>query len=154
MLRGQIASFEKQIETIKADRRKAKGVSSAAPKKAKPAVQRKQSTASAAPKGRSPSMNGAGPSGQHGSNGHAAHATAPVPSPAPKKPRKSKDISYKDDDGGYGDSDDEPAMSMTQKQELAEKIQLADGDTLSKAIKIIQNSTGLDGVSACLLRLL
>ncbi len=38
-------------------------------------------------------------------------------------------------------------MTMTQKQELAEKIQVADGDTLAKAIQIIQVNTGLGGVS-------
>lgn len=146
--RKQIKTLEQQISDRTAELRKQRGP--AAPKKSKPAPARKQSTASAAPK-QSPTPNGASSSHSHAhpsaSNGHAHAAPAPAPSPAPKKPRKSKDVSYKDDDGGYGDSDEEPEMSMTQKQELAEKIQVADGDTLNKAIKIIQSSTGLDGVS-------
>jgi hypothetical protein len=38
-------------------------------------------------------------------------------------------------------------LTLTQKQELAEKIQVADGDTLTKAIEIIQQSTNLGAVS-------
>ena len=145
MLRDQIADLEQKIVAQKAKLRQERGPAPA-PKKAKPAPVRKQSTASAAPK-RSPGVNGS--SSSHANHGHGNGHAAPAPqaSPVPKKPRKSKDVSYKDDDGGYGDSDEEPEMSMTQKQELAEKIQVADGDTLSKAIKIIQTSTGLDGVS-------
>jgi CHASE3 domain sensor protein len=38
-------------------------------------------------------------------------------------------------------------MTMTQKQELAEKIQLADENTLAKAVQIIQQTTNVGAVS-------
>jgi bromodomain-containing factor 1 len=64
-----------------------------------------------------------------------------------KKPRKSKEVSYRDDDEGEESEEEATTMTLTQKQELAEKIQVADGDTLTKAIQIIQQSTNLGAVS-------
>lgn len=69
------------------------------------------------------------------SNGHA------------KKARKPKDVSYRDDDG---DDDDEVVnLTTSQKTDLAEKIQNADGSVLQRAITIIQKAQ--DVGSVCLL---
>jgi bromodomain-containing factor 1 len=62
-------------------------------------------------------------------------------------PRKSKDVSYRDEDDGEESEEETTNLTLTQKQELAEKIQVADGDTLTKAIEIIQQSTNLGAVS-------
>jgi hypothetical protein len=65
---------------------------------------------------------------------------------AAKKARKPKEqASYRDDD----DSDDEvQTITITQKQELAEKIQVAEAETLEAAVRIIQSTTQISGVSA------
>lgn len=124
MLREQIAQMDSKIEQIKAERRKSRPPRPT--KKAKPA--RKQSISHVK---NSPGANG---------NGHAA--------PKPK-PRKSKDVSYHEDNGFGGDESEEEVtnITLTQKQELAEKITQADPSTLAKAIDLISKSTGLDGVS-------
>lgn len=62
----------------------------------------------------------------------------------PKKGRKSKD--YREDDGDESE-EDSGTVTLSQKQELAEKIQLADGETLNKAIEIITTTTSLGAVS-------
>ncbi|TXT07389.1 hypothetical protein VHUM_03109 [Vanrija humicola] len=76
-----------------------------------------------------------------GANGHSA----------PKKPRKQKEApAYRDD----ADSDEElQSITINQKQELAEKIQIAEADILSQAVQIIQASTQISGVSVVVLRL-
>lgn len=89
-------------------------------------------------------------------------AKAPKPKPAPrkystskpspgangvaKKPRKSKEASYRDDDDDDDDSDDElSSITIAQKQELAEKINTADAHILTAAIEIIQSTTHIAG---------
>lgn len=140
-LRKQLADTNAQIEARLVELRKTRPPTARPPKKAKPALARKQSVSQ--PK-RSPQANGHGHSHGHGNGNGNGHA-------APKKPRKSKDVNYKEEDA-YGESEDEePPLTIKHKQELAEKIQVADGETLGQAIKIIQASTGLDGVSSFLL---
>ena len=120
-LEGQVADLQHQIADIKArqaKRRAAKGTKA----KAKPgkSAARKQSVSKV-----SPGVNGNGTS---------------------KKPRKSKDFVYRDDEDMESE-EESSSITLIQKQDLAEKIQVADGDTLSKAIAIIQQSTNLGGVS-------
>lgn len=124
MLREQIAQLESKIEEIKSERRK---LAPPRPKKSKPATSRKQSVSQAKT---SPGING---------NGYGGSGAAP------KKPRKSREVNYQED--GYESEEEVTTISLTQKQELAEKITHADGVTLQKAIQIIAESTGLDGVS-------
>jgi bromodomain-containing factor 1 len=59
-----------------------------------------------------------------------------------KKARKPKDISYRDDE-----DDEEIILTTTQKTDLANKIQNADGVTLSKAVSIIQTAQDVAEVS-------
>ncbi|KAL1412072.1 transcription initiation at TATA-containing promoter protein [Vanrija albida] len=68
-----------------------------------------------------------------GANGHSA----------PKKPRKQKEVpAYRED----ADSEEElQSITIQQKQELAEKIQVAEADILSQAVQIIQASTQISG---------
>ncbi|RXK37656.1 hypothetical protein M231_05068 [Tremella mesenterica] len=73
------------------------------------------------PKARKQSVSKVSP----GVNGHA------------KKPRKSKEASFKEEE----EEEEETALTMTQKQELADKMGAADEDTLGKAIAIIQATT-------------
>lgn len=60
-----------------------------------------------------------------------------------KKPRKSKEPSYRDEEE---DSEDElSSITIAQKQELAEKINTADAHILTQAIEIIQSTTQISG---------
>ncbi|KAK8845381.1 hypothetical protein IAR55_006094 [Kwoniella newhampshirensis] len=121
-LESQVSQLNDQIAALRAKiaKRRATKASKPKPKASKAsASQRKQSVSKF-----SPGVNG---------NGH------------PKKPKKAKEpiASYNDEDEEM-ESDEEPTtMTLTQKQELAEKIQLADADTLQKAITIIQQTTNL-----------
>ncbi|WVF66399.1 hypothetical protein IAT40_001139 [Kwoniella sp. CBS 6097] len=123
-LEAQVSSLESQIATLRAKIAKRRATKAAKPAKAKAPKagpsQRKQSVAK-----QSPGVNG---------NGHAPT----------KKSKKTKEVAqFKDEDEDM-DSDDEPtSMTLTQKQELAEKIQVADADILQKAITIIQQTTNL-----------
>ena len=63
-----------------------------------------------------------------------------------KKPRKSKESAFRGEDD-LDSEEDNGTINLTQKQELADKIQRADGDTLSEAIQIIQETTKLGSVS-------
>lgn len=117
-LENQLTTIQAQIADIRSRRAQRKSRPS---KKSKKGGARKQSVSKMSP--------------GLGSNGHAQ----------PKKPRKSKDISYRDDDDA--DSDDEGAITLAQKQELAEKMGNTDADTLNKAILIIQQTTDLGSVS-------
>lgn len=122
-LLGEKLDIERRIAEEKkahiARRKLAKG-SKAKPKGVKASIPRKHSLKA------SPGVNG---------NGHA------------KKPRKSKEMAYKDEDDEMDSEEEGQAMTLTQKQELAEKIQVAESDVLSKAIQIIQQSTKLGAVS-------
>jgi hypothetical protein len=62
-----------------------------------------------------------------------------------KKARKPKEQpSYREDE----DSDEEmQSITITQKQELAEKIQVAEAEVLAAAVEIIQSTTQISGVS-------
>lgn len=116
-LENQLTSIQAQIADIRSRRAQRRS----RPKKSKKGGARKQSVSKLSP----------GP----GSNGHAQ----------PKKPRKSKDVSYRDDDDA--ESDDEGHITLAQKQELAEKMGNTDAETLNKAIIIIQQTTDLGSVS-------
>ncbi|WWD22326.1 hypothetical protein CI109_106817 [Kwoniella shandongensis] len=121
-LESKVSELNDQIAALRAKiaKRRASRATKPKAKSAKSgSSQRKQSVSK-----HSPGING---------NGHS------------KKPKKVKEtaVSYQDDDEDM-ESDDEPTtMTLTQKQELAEKIQLADADTLQKAITIIQQTTNL-----------
>lgn len=54
---------------------------------------------------------------------------------------------YREDDDESEEEEDISQLSHAQKQELAEKIGQTDGETLSKVISIIQQSTNIGGVS-------
>lgn len=54
---------------------------------------------------------------------------------------------YREDDDESEEEEDISHLSHAQKQELAEKIGQTDGETLSKVISIIQQSTNIGGVS-------
>ena len=72
-------------------------------------------------------------------NGHAGSS---------KKSKKTKETKFKDDE--EPDSEEEARnVTLSQKQELAEKIQQVDEATLSKAVDIIKETTALSSV--CLL---
>jgi len=62
----------------------------------------------------------------------------------PKKAKKPKkqDEDFSDDEGRSA------TVTMAQKQELADKIQVADGEILNQAIVIIQQSMPLGDVSS------
>jgi bromodomain-containing factor 1 len=113
----QIAGLQQQLVEIRARRAARKS----RPKKSKKPVQRKQSLPKTSP--------------GFGTNGHA------------KKPRKSRDIVYKDDDEAESEDDINGQITLAQKQELADKMGTADGDTLQKAITIIQQTQDLGSVS-------
>lgn len=124
MLREQIATMASKIEQIKTERRKNRP-----PRPSKKSKAPRKQSVSHTQKA-SPGANG---------NGYAQ----------PQK-KKKKDVSYQEDNGFAGeDSGDEEVsnITLTQKQELAEKITQADPSTLAKAIDLISKSTGLDGVS-------
>ena len=69
-----------------------------------------------------------------GANGHA-----------PKKPRKSKETIYRDDEEGGSDGEVQ-SLTISQKEELAQKIGYADPVTLDKAVELIKKTTQLEGV--------
>jgi hypothetical protein len=127
---GKIAEYEAQISDLKSkvDTLRAK----VAKRKANKAKRPKKSGGGGA--GGGPSRKGSTVKASPGvSNGHA------------KKARKPKDISYRDDDG---DDDDEVVnLTTSQKTDLAEKIQNADGSVLQKAITIIQKAQDVGSVS-------
>ncbi len=109
---------ERRIAEEKANIARKKSAKASRPKQKKASSSRKQSVTKA-----SPGLNG---------NVHS------------RKPRKSKELGYDDEP----DSEEEAAtMTLTQKQELAEKIQVAENVVLSKAIQIIQQTTALGSVS-------
>lgn len=120
----QIAKLERQVATLQqqiADIRTRRAARKSRPKKSKKTQQRKQSLPKTSP--------------GFGTNGHA------------KKPRKSRDVVYKDDDEAESEDDINGQITLAQKQELADKMGMADGDTLQKAITIIQQTQDLGSVS-------
>lgn len=117
-LERQVASLQQQIAEIRTRRAARKS----RPKKSKKPLQRKQSMPKTSP--------------GFGTNGHA------------KKPRKSRDVVYKDDDEAESEDDINGQITLAQKQELADKMGMADGETLQKAITIIQQTQDLGSVSS------
>lgn len=117
-LEEQLTTIQAQIADIRARR---------AQRKSRPAKKAKKA-------GRKQSISKGSPG--LGSNGHG-----PV-----KKGRKSKDISYRDDDDADSD-EDSGTITLAQKQELADKMGNTDAETLNKAILIIQQTTDLGSVS-------
>lgn len=120
---AQISDLQSKVEALRAKAAKRKANKAKRPKKSGggggSGPSRKNSTVKTSP--------GLG-------NGHA------------KKARKPKDISYRDDDG---DDDDEPVnLTTSQKTDLAEKIQNADGSVLQRAITIIQKAQDVGSVSS------
>ena len=65
----------------------------------------------------------------------------------PKKPRKSKEMAYMEDDDEMNSEEMGAAITLTQKQELAEKIQVAEEDVIKKAVEIIKQTQTLGSVS-------
>lgn len=98
----------------------------------KPQKQRKPKAPKAAPRPRKYSTSKPSPSSN--ANGVA------------KKPRKIKETMYREEDDD--DSEDEiQTITIAQKQELAEKIQVAETEILGQAVQIIQSTTNISGVS-------
>jgi len=64
-----------------------------------------------------------------------------------KKPRKSKDISYRDEDDAESEEEPSGQITMAQKQELASSMENVEPDVLQQVIQIIQQSTDLGSVS-------
>ncbi|AAW46194.2 hypothetical protein CNBK1170 [Cryptococcus deneoformans B-3501A] len=62
-----------------------------------------------------------------------------------KKAPKEANLMYREDDDESEEEEDISHLSHAQKQELAEKIGQTDGETLSKVISIIQQSTNIGG---------
>ncbi|WWD06100.1 hypothetical protein V865_004185 [Kwoniella europaea PYCC6329] len=123
-LEAQVSNLNDQIAELRA--KIAKGRANRPPKSAKPKTtkagsqQRKPSVAK-----HSPGVNG---------NGHSAA----------KKSKKTKEAVYRDEDEDMeSEEEDTTAITLTQKQELAEKITQADEQTLQEAITIIQQTTNL-----------
>lgn len=120
MFEQQISDLQKKVDELRARKRQRKTARTSKPKpKPSKAIARKQSVTKQSP----------------GLNGHAQT----------KKPRKSKEAVYKEEED-LESEEESGAMTMTKKQELATKIQQADGETLNKAIQIIQASTNLGNV--------
>jgi len=119
------AALDREIAELEAKiaRKPPKRKPKSTPKQAPPKPARKYSTSKP-----SPSANGNG---------------------VPKKPRKPKEQpSYREEE----DSDDEvQTITITQKQELAEKIQVAEAEVLAAAVEIIQSTTQISGVSTLLM---
>lgn len=123
-LEGQVIALNQQISALRSKmikRRAARGSKS----KSKPKTAPRKSSISKP----SPNVNGNG---------------------QPKKPKKASkeaNLMYREDDDESEEEEDISQLSHAQKQELAEKIGQTDGETLSKVISIIQQSTNIGGVS-------
>jgi hypothetical protein len=122
LFESQIADMQARINEIKAKRAKKKAARAKVLKSAK------------APKATSSSVRKASVSHDSPRYGNG-----------PAKAKKQKE--YREDEDEDGESDEEENITLAQKQELAEKIQSADGTILSKAISIIQQTTNVTGVS-------
>jgi bromodomain-containing factor 1 len=112
---SQITELEGKIARIRSQQAQRRASRPKKSKKAGPSQPRKQSTARASP--------------TYG-NGTA------------KKPRKSRDVGYREDD-----DDEIVEISSHQKEVLAEKIQSADPETLNKALEIIARTQNVASVS-------
>ena len=121
-LRQQVAALEKEIAEYQAKARRSSKPSQ--PKKPKAGgVVRKQSMSKVSP----------------GLNGHGG----------PKKPRKSKEANFREEEDEY-ESEEETRLTLSQKQELADKMTSVDAVTLNKAVELIQSTTDIGEVSpAC-----
>ena len=64
-----------------------------------------------------------------------------------KKPRKSKDVSYRDEDDAESEEEPSGQINMAQKQELANSMANVEPDVLQQVIQIIQQSMDLGSVS-------
>jgi bromodomain-containing factor 1 len=64
-----------------------------------------------------------------------------------KKPRKAKDVSYRDDDEAESEEESNGQITMAQKQELASSMENVNPEVLQQVIQIIQQSTDLGSVS-------
>lgn len=127
-----MAALQKRLDAARARRAKKKA--------AKKASVPTQSSKPKAPKPTAPKQSFGGPSTSSHSHGPPKPKKQSVSAPSAGGPSSGQPKKQKK----KADEDDDPALSvsMAQKQELADKIQHADGDILTRAIGIIQDSVG------------